>query len=239
MSKWRPYSKKTAAELGLDEIRHIAYGSPLICRKDGSKRVIQKMETLSDDAARIATDHMLAWLQEKRELVSLCLKEMKRMQKHSLDLLSSMFEIGEDKSSEILLVHSSSMAGFSPLAYRREFNITDAESYFKLATMSPPGLLSLLVSFFSSSDPESLVSYIKNGISWPACLQHMRDGMQEPIKEVFSAEQEEVASLIRTSLQCSCGSYETSSIIVIKTRSADEAFSFAFRCYSCNALTTV
>jgi Transcription factor S-II (TFIIS) len=238
MSKWRPYAKKSAAAVGLSEIRHLAAGTSLYRPVDGSRTVVAPVDVLGGRHGVAAMTDVKSRLrriseddEEAGKLFSFCLARVKEMQSFRAELVSASRLPWVRKEPELALLVAAGEQGFSPSKHR-EHGISKARDYVELATMSPLGLLQLVTSFVCTS-PEG-------AHFWPGLLAWREASLRKATEEEAGGDEKAaLLKLLSVISRCPrCGSEKTTQEWR-KTRSADEPFQFLICCVSCKAATVV
>jgi len=241
MSKWRPYAKKSAAAVGLSEIRYMAAGTSVYKPVDASKAVAMPVDTLGEEHGLVVSRDIKRRLRrisdddgQARKIRKYCLARVKEMQSFRAPLIASLGLPWIHGRPELALLAVAGEMGFSPSKHR-EHSLRKADDYVELATMSPLGLLQLTVSFVCSwqcpSSPKGL-NFWQGLVDW-------RDAV---LRKTETAGEDEKAALMKLLCVISrcprCNSEKTTQLWK-KTRSADEPFQFLIRCNSCRADTVV
>ena len=237
MSKWRPYAKKSAAAVGLTEIRFLAAGTSIYKPVDGSKATVTPLETLHEKQGLLVLADVKQRLrrsssddEEARDLFSFCLARVKEIQSYRAALVSAAGMPWVYDSPELAVLVAAGEKGFSPFKHR-EHGIQKAADYMNLATMSPLGLLQLVVSFVCTS-PEG-PNFWQSLLAWREAKLKTTEG---------AGGDEEKSALLRLLSVVSCCprcNSEKTTQLWRKTRSADEPFQFLICCLVCKVATVI
>jgi hypothetical protein len=235
MSKWRPYAIKTAAAVALEEIVAMARGKALL-QSPGGRRgetgILGPVDALDEDVFAEVSQDLLGRLKRRFVHESVAVKTFEelcedaaRFQKHRDLLLHLQTHFALVKRSEKLLFmiacHFSD--DFEEDQHIRH-GFESRTKFLELAVMSPLHLLQLLVSFACSG-----ATYTPHDFS-QQLSQWMEAQSAEPVTQVSCWED----MLIATAECRDCGSRKTV-YQQLKTRAADEVFSFRIVCKNCHA----
>lgn len=234
MSKWRPYAKKSAAATGLSEIRFMAAGTS-VYKPVEHVAAPMELDAMEETPGALVLEDVRQRLrrvsgddEEAKELFRFCFSRLKEMQVFRSALVCASSLPWVHNNPELTLLVAGGETGFSAFKHR-EHQIQKAGDYVSLATMSPLGLLQLVVSFVCTS-PEG-ENFWQGLLAW---------------KERFLGSGEEVvderAALLRFLSVVSCCPRCNSEKTVQrwrKTRSADEPFQFLICCLACKAASVV
>ena len=236
MSKWRPYAKKSAAAVGLSEIRYMAAGTSRYQPVDGTKPVVMPVETLGGQHGLVVLQDVKRRLrrisddeEQAGEYFKYCLARVKEIQSYRAPLIASSGLPWVHGKAELALLVAAGEKDFSATKHR-EHHLQRAADYVMLATMSPLGLLQLVVSFVCTS-PAGL-NFWQGLVAW-------REEVLRRPKEAGGTEKAALLKLLCVISRCPRCSSEKTTQLWRKTRSADEPFQFLICCNSCKAATVV
>lgn len=234
MSKWRPYAKKSAAATGLSEIRFMAAGTS-VYKPVEHVAAPMELDVMEETLGALVLEDVRQRLRrvsaddaQAKEYLRFCFSRLKEMQVFRSALVCASSLPWVHNNPELTLLVAGGEKGFSAFKHL-EHQIQKAGDYVSLATMSPLGLLQLVVSFVCTS-PEG-ENFWQGLLAW---------------KERFLGRGEEVvderAALLRFLSVVSCCPRCNSEKTVQcwrKTRSADEPFQFLICCLVCKAASVV
>jgi DNA-directed RNA polymerase subunit M/transcription elongation factor TFIIS len=237
MSKWRPYAKKSAAAVGLSEIRHMAAGTSLYKPVDGAKAVVMPLETLGGEHGLVVLKDVKRRLrgisvddEQAGEFFKYCLARVKEIQSFRASLIASSGLPWVHGKPELALLVAAGEKDFSPLKHREQHHLQKADDYVELATMSPLGLLQLVTSFVCKK-PQGL-NFWQDLVAW-------REEVLRKPEDAGGAEKAALLKLLCVISRCPRCNSEKTTQLWRKTRSADEPFQFLICCNSCKAATVV
>ena len=234
MSKWRPYAKKSAAATGLSEIRFMAAGTS-VYKPVEPVAAPMELDSMEEKLGALVLGDVKQRLrrvsgddEEAKELFRFCFSRLKEMQVFRSALVCASSLPWVHNNPELTLLVAGGETGFSAFKHR-EHQIQKAGDYVSLATMSPLGLLQLVVSFVCTS-PEG-ENFWQGLLAWKE--RFLGDG-----GEVV----DERAALLRFLSVVSCCprcNSEKTQQCWRKTRSADEPFQFLICCLVCKSASVV
>ena len=240
MAKWRPYAKKSAASLGLDELRHIGYGSDIHRAVDPTKKEVTLVESLTSDEESIVTEDVMSRFlsltqqdeDKARRLMDFLTARLNEIRSHGPALISALSHSDVHADVNLAVIKASEEIGVSPDIFETKFKLR-AEDFVDLATMSPLGLLQLMTSFICS-DP----NHDRNVSFWQALVAWKQEKLKK--HERFQSEKQlAIIKLLSVASLCPrCNSKDTKQIWR-KTRAADEPFQFLTICMKCNVSTII
>lgn len=240
MAKWRPYAKKSAASLGIDELRHLGYGSSIHRSADPSKKTVGPVDKLDVDQDWVVTEDVIERFRETtmqddgkaRQLMDFLVARLDVMQRYRPALLSALGHSDVREDAKLAIIKAAEEHHFDPAINEAVFKLT-ADQFVDLATMSPLGLLQLIVSFMCSVQTLDM-----KGDFWPILVAWKGKFLKKK-QESLSSEQLAIVQLLSVVSLCPrCSSKDTKQFWR-KTRAADEPFQFLIVCNTCNSSAVV
>jgi hypothetical protein len=238
MAKWRPYAKKSAAALGVDELRFVGYGSSIHRVVDPTRREISAADkfdaendwmVLEDVRARF---HILTLDDDKTEkLMDFLVRSTSDIQRYRCSLISAWGHPEVRGDFRLAVLKAAQDNKFDPAIVKRQFKL-DAEKFFELATMSPLRLLQIVTTFICSGRTLEVDTF------WPAVAAFGDQILQEN-ESSFERRQSEIFRLLSVVSLCPRCHADDTKPVWRKTRSADEPFQFLVVCRKCHSSTII
>jgi hypothetical protein len=241
MSKWRPYAKKSAAAIGLSEIRFLANGSSFFKPTDATKLAVTAAEALSPEQGQVVLADVRQRVRRSspsdavaREQWQRCLQRCQEIQlPYRAALLAALEQPWVHGRAALAVTVAAGEKGFLRFEHLRQFGLTKPEDFVELATMSPLGLLQLVVSYHCS-DAASPSQFWPGLLDWRSQLLKASEAPQ-----LGERPEDKMLQLLAVVSRCPRCRSEKTKHTWRKTRSADEAFQFLIYCFSCRMPSVV
>ena len=245
MSKWRPYEKRVAAKLGLDELVSVASGGsfhkppyalqallgPLDAPDVASAKKIQEdcLSRLTGAFKSPTRDSTISESLAKEVWGDLC-REAMALQRYRDTFLSLESRFPDSKPERLLLL-ASFYTDCSSVQHLEKHGIARAADYVQLATMSPLHLLQQMVSFTCS--PSNAATH--GGVHLDSMIEWRNAATTEAKLQAFPKEAQELMDVLRVGTSCIRCGYEKIRHEILKSRAADEEFDFKVFCPNCKS----
>ena len=237
MAKWRPYAKKSAADLGIDELRYIGYGSIIHKAVDPNQREVASVDTLETEDLGLVMEDVMARFRaltqdedKVQRLTNLLVQSTTEIQHYRAALISAFGHSDVRGDYRLTIVKAAQDKNFDSTIVETKFKLK-AEKFVELATMSPLRLLQLVTTFICSK------SYRDDADFWPALTTFKDLTLQK--EDSLDRRQLEIFKLLSVVSLCPRCFADDTKQVWRKTRSADEPFQFLVVCMKCHASTVI